>query len=188
MATTQDYIEAAVTAIAGGSGGAPTGSLAAFAGTTVPSGWLLCNGANVSRTTYSKLFAVIGTTWGAGDGSTTFTLPNCEGRFLEGTTSTSNVGTYLEAGLPNISGETFNNALNKSGYWAQLGYPGHATGPFFGSNAETKAPFVPGGSYSSSETYSMPKLGFMASRVSSIFGNASTLQPKSAYTLMIIKV
>ena len=78
--------------------------------------------------------------------------------------------------------------MNKSGYFAQLGYPGHATGPFFGSNAVTKAPFVPSGFYNSSETYSMTKLGFMASRVSSIFGNASTLQPKSAYTLIIIKV
>jgi microcystin-dependent protein len=46
-----------------------------FAGTAVPTGWLECNGAAVSRTTYAALFAKIGTAWGAGDGSTTFNLP-----------------------------------------------------------------------------------------------------------------
>jgi microcystin-dependent protein len=49
-----------------------------------PTGWLACNGANVSRSTYSALFAVVGTTWGAGDGSTTFTLPNLLNKFPVG--------------------------------------------------------------------------------------------------------
>ena len=56
------------------------GMIADFAGPTPPSGWLACDGRTVSRTTYSKLFAVIGTYWGAGDGSTTFGLPNMNGR------------------------------------------------------------------------------------------------------------
>jgi microcystin-dependent protein len=56
------------------------GMIADFAGPTAPSGWLICDGRNVSRTTYSKLFAVIGGYWGAGDGSTTFGLPNMNGR------------------------------------------------------------------------------------------------------------
>ena len=56
--------------------GIPTGSLVPFAGTVIPSGYLLCNGAAVSRTTYAKLFAVIGTLWGTGDGETTFNLPD----------------------------------------------------------------------------------------------------------------
>lgn len=51
------------------------GHVAAFAKTTPPTGWLLCNGAAVSRTTYADLFAVVGTTFGSGDGSTTFNLP-----------------------------------------------------------------------------------------------------------------
>jgi microcystin-dependent protein len=54
----------------------PPGTVVAFAGTTIPAGWLLCNGQAVSRTTYAALFAVIGTTYGAGDGSTTFNVPN----------------------------------------------------------------------------------------------------------------
>lgn len=57
---------------------APVGMIAPFGGTTAPTGWLLCNGAAVSRTNYADLFAVIGTKYGAGDGSTTFNLPAAE--------------------------------------------------------------------------------------------------------------
>jgi microcystin-dependent protein len=58
----------------------PTGSIMIWSTNTAPSGWLICNGATVSRTTYATLFAVIGTTYGAGDGSTTFVIPNLMGR------------------------------------------------------------------------------------------------------------
>lgn len=52
-----------------------------YAGSTVPAGWLFCTGAAVSRTTYADLFTAIGTTYGVGDGSTTFNLPDLRGRF-----------------------------------------------------------------------------------------------------------
>jgi microcystin-dependent protein len=55
-----------------------------FAGATEPSGWLLCYGQAVSRTTYAGLFAVISTTYGTGDGSTTFNLPDLRGRVVAG--------------------------------------------------------------------------------------------------------
>lgn len=58
----------------------PPGSLQMFAGSTIPSGWLECAGTAVSRTTYASLFAAIGTTWGVGDGSTTFNVPDLRGR------------------------------------------------------------------------------------------------------------
>lgn len=61
--------------------------------------WL--EGATVSRTTYAQLFAIYGTTYGAGDGSTTFVLPDCRGRTFWGADSFG----YIEAGLPNITGE-----------------------------------------------------------------------------------
>jgi len=54
----------------------PAGIVAMYGHTTPPTGWLSCNGSAVSRTTYAKLFAAIGTTWGVGDGSTTFNIPN----------------------------------------------------------------------------------------------------------------
>jgi microcystin-dependent protein len=63
----------------------PSGTVVAFAGAgSAPTGWLLCDGTAVSRTTYAALFAAIGTAHGAGDGSTTFNLPDYRGRFLRG--------------------------------------------------------------------------------------------------------
>ncbi|ASJ58997.1 tail fiber protein [Sinorhizobium meliloti] len=62
----------------------PAGMIAPFAMSTPPTGWLECSGAAVSRTTYATLFSAIGTTWGAGDGSTTFNLPDLRAEFLRG--------------------------------------------------------------------------------------------------------
>ena len=62
----------------------PVGILVAFAGATAPAGWLLCDGAAVSRTTYAGLFAVIGTAYGAGNGSSTFNVPDLRGRIPVG--------------------------------------------------------------------------------------------------------
>lgn len=58
----------------------PAGTLSQYAGSSAPSGYLLCQGQAVSRTTYSKLFAIVGTTYGTGDNSTTFNLPDLRGR------------------------------------------------------------------------------------------------------------
>lgn len=59
----------------------PTGVITAYGAAVAPSGWLLCNGSAISRTTYATLFATIGTTYGAGDGATTFNLPDLQQRF-----------------------------------------------------------------------------------------------------------
>lgn len=64
--------------------GAPVGSLMPYAGTTPPDGWLICDGSEISRTTYARLFSVIGTTYGAGDGNSSFNIPN--GKTAFGTT------------------------------------------------------------------------------------------------------
>ena len=72
--------------ITGASGDSiPTGIISPFGydpTSSPPSGWLACNGAPVSRSTYADLFAVIGTAWGVGDGSSTFTLPSLGGAVL----------------------------------------------------------------------------------------------------------
>lgn len=57
----------------------PPGTVDMFAGTVAPDGWLICDGSEVSRTTYSALFDAIGTAWGAGDGSNTFNIPDMRG-------------------------------------------------------------------------------------------------------------
>lgn len=62
----------------------PVGSVIMFGGSTAPNGYLLCNGQAVSRTTYATLFAIIGTAYGAGDGSTTFNVPDMRSRFASG--------------------------------------------------------------------------------------------------------
>lgn len=62
----------------------PVGSTIPFAGSSAPTGWLICDGAEISRTTYAELFAVIGTAFGSGDGITTFVLPDLRGKFVRG--------------------------------------------------------------------------------------------------------
>jgi len=71
-------------ALGGAVGVLPAGSVIPYAGTTSPAGWLLCYGQAVSRTEYGALFTAIGTTYGSGDGSTTFTLPDLRGRVIAG--------------------------------------------------------------------------------------------------------
>ena len=104
----------------------PAGTIAPFGGGTVPSGWLLCDGSLVDRTTYSSLFNVIGTLHGQGDGSTTFHLPDYRGRFLRGA---DNMGTGAAGRDPNAGTRTAPNA-------------GGATGAGVGSvqGTATKAP------------------------------------------------
>lgn len=65
------------------------GVIETFSGSSVPDGYLLCDGRAVSRTTYSNLFSVVGTTYGAGDGSTTFNLPNYSGKSVVGKDSSN---------------------------------------------------------------------------------------------------
>jgi microcystin-dependent protein len=76
----------------GAVGFVPVGVVVPFAGSTSPAGWLLCFGQAVSRTTYAGLFATLGTQYGEGDGSTTFTLPDMRG--------------HVAAGRDNMGGET----------------------------------------------------------------------------------
>jgi microcystin-dependent protein len=79
----------------------PIGSVVPYAGSTTPTnkGWLLCDGSAVSRTTYAALFALISTTYGIGDGSTTFNLPDCTGRVVAGKESSETRLTTAESGI-----------------------------------------------------------------------------------------
>ncbi len=68
----------------GSFGGVPSGTVVQFAGASTPSGWLLCDGSAISRTGYADLFAALGVTYGAGDGTSTFNLPDLRGRVAVG--------------------------------------------------------------------------------------------------------
>lgn len=153
----------------------PAGIVQAFAGTTIPNGWLLCDGSAVSRTTYANLFAVIGTTYGAGDGSTTFNLPNLVDKFIEGS---STAGTVKSAGLPNIEAHfeirrTNGNALtimNSRGAMSQ-----RTT-----SSDDTSG-------IQSGTTGNRDIVDFYASNSNTIYGNSTTVQPPALTMKYIIK-
>jgi microcystin-dependent protein len=83
QATTKGYVDLAdfLTLQAA----APPGAVMSYAGTSAPSGWLLCDGSAISRTGYANLFSAIGSTWGSGDGVNTFNIPDLRGMFLRGT-------------------------------------------------------------------------------------------------------
>ena len=88
------------------------GLIADFAGPNAPSGWLTCDGRAISRTTYAALFAVIGGYWGAGDGSTTFNLPNMIGRSAIGPGSmTDQAGFSVSFDFGASEGYVYNNIL-----------------------------------------------------------------------------
>lgn len=97
----------------------PAGVMAPFAGSAAPTGWLLCAGQAVSRTTYAALFTAIGTTWGAGDGSTTFNLPDMRGRVPAGADNMGgNAANRLNVTL---NGTTTNASVNITGLSSTVG-------------------------------------------------------------------
>ena len=81
---------------------------------TIQNGWLLCNGAAISRTTYANLFDKRGTTYGSGDGSTTFNIPDLRDRYIIGA-DTNALGTKIAEQLPNIHGEFIYSLNNQDG-------------------------------------------------------------------------
>ena len=147
----------------------PTGAVLTIAGDKVPEGFLLCNGAAISRTTYAKLFDAIGTLYGDGDGATTFNLPDMRNRFAEGA-GTYSVGTAVEAGLPNITGTFGLNGADIAG--------GGAIVP----NVPTL--MVTGGSENAVHCYGF---SFDASKSNSIYGLSDTVQPLALVLNYIIK-
>lgn len=146
----------------------PVGTIIAVAYTGVPEGYLHSNGAAVNRTTYANLFSKIGTFYGAGDGSTTFNLPNTVGRFLEGGIT---AGTYYAAGLPNITGH-FTTAVE----WTY----GSFVGAFRRDNQNSSGP--EGSAWSNGQLIS-----FDASRNSAIYGASTTVQPPAMTVIYCIK-
>ena len=151
----------------------PTGTILPFAGKTVPSGFLSCNKANVSRTTYAKLFSIIGTTYGSGDGSTTFTLPDYRNRFVMGANTASEVGTYLESGAPNITGWHGGHAYKSNDH-------NETGGAFYGMDEKH-------GGAGATTNCDVWKMGFDASLSSPIYGASDIIQPPAGKALWIIK-
>lgn len=140
----------------------------------VPTGWLQCNGAAVSRTTYARLFKKIGTKYGVGDGSTTFNLPDLQHRVLEGTNTPSEVAQKVEAGLPDITGQVNDN------------YGGPDMKLHLGalSNTVTQGPHS--GTHPNDLFY-FGILSFQANLSNATYGASSTVQPASLRLMPIIR-
>jgi len=148
--------------------GKTIGEIFPYAGTSQPPGALLCNGAAVSRTMYPDLFDEIGTTYGSGDGSTTFNLPNLVDKFIEGDLTS---GTVKAAGLPNIKG----NARLRGGSSA-LALPDWAgDDALYGDATGSTSTYLTAQSATGSSASRV--LRFDASRSSAIYGNSNTVQP-----------
>ena len=150
---------------------APAGSVMIWAGTTIPTGYLLCDGSAVSRATYDALFSAIGTTYGAGDSSSTFNLPNFQGRYLKQGTS----GTYGNESLPDITGHV---GIIGDSTQAAINFP--CSGAFTSTNTS-------GIGYSNNSAWYMQKVSFKASNSSSIYKNNAKVNPDNAEILYCIK-
>ena len=149
------------------SSGVPVGTIEYFAMSTPPAGYLKCDGSAIGRTTYPELYAAIGTTYGAGDGSTTFNLPNLIGRFAEGSATP---GTVKEAGLPNITG-TLYSVINEQGSASgAIQYAATETGVAGTGTARQR------GNYTLNASLSNP-----------IYGKSDTVQPPALTLLPCIK-
>jgi len=120
--------------------------------------WFICNGRAISRTDYSDLFSIIGTSFGAGDGSTTFNLPDFRDKTMWG--ANGNLNSTLAAGLPNITGTI--SGIGGGGYGA--------SGVFTSSASSSQG-------WGDSKGNNRFSFSFDASRSSSIYGNSTTVQP-----------
>ena len=118
----------------------PVGSVITVSSINVPNGFLECNGAELSRTTYANLYAVIGDTYGAGDGSTTFNIPDLRGEFIRGFDNGRGIDSGRGIGTAQLDAiqEHGHNIYGGTGSKAGMNntYAYHASGYKYGGNAE----------------------------------------------------
>ena len=154
----------------------PAGVIMFYAGTVVPNGWLACNGGVYPRAKYARLFSAIGTRYGAGDGSTTFAIPKAHHQVLEATTTISEVGQVMEAGLPDIDG--YQNFM--------LGIPFGGRGGAFEKSVDGEAAEANLAGVSTIKSNKYTKVRFKASNENAIY-RGTTLQTNALRLMAIIK-
>lgn len=137
-------------------------------------GYLLCNGAAVSRTTYANLFALLDTSFGAGNGSTTFNLPDFRNKTLWG--ANENLMKVIAAGLPNIKGSCIPGAPGR--YISMSDFTGVFS--YVYSHLST-------GDGSGAHPSDISGIDFNASRYNSVYGNSTTVQPPAIAVNIFIK-
>ena len=151
------------------------GEVKQYFGATVPDKYLLCNGQEIAQADYPELYAVIGSLECCQSGNEgMFKVPDLQDRFVQG--ANGNLGTYKEAGLPNITG-SFNSAINDY----RVGGNISAKGAFTGSTGLVDGTAT--GTNFVKETF----MSFNASRSSSIYGKSDTVQPPAISVNYIIR-
>jgi len=169
--------------------GVPAGSVIANAGNTLQAGWLLCNGQAISRSTYANLFASIGTTYGIGDGSSTFNVPDYRGMFLRGVDAGAgndpDTATRVAQGSGTAVGGGNLGTLQKDafqGHW-------HSAGEGGGSAMDVNPNFL-GYFTGYKANYYTPAMGKAFPSNDGVDGNpryGSETRPKNVYVNYIIK-
>lgn len=146
----------------------PIGCIIPFSGSTIPVGFLLCDGSEVSKTDYADLYAIIADTYGTATDTAKFKLPDLRDRFVQG--ANGNLGTTKEAGLPNITGKFYHDTNAKAGLSGAFTYEG--TGR---QNLMNDTPTNSG------------LITFDASKSNPIYNNSDTVQPPSVCLNFVIK-
>lgn len=154
----------------------PIGSIIPYASTTLPKGFLLCDGAEISKTDYADLYEIIGDTFGTATDSTKFKLPDLRDKFVQG--ANGNLGTNKEAGLPNITGHFALVGNDNAAFY------GDAGGAFTTQDSNYSS-FVNGSGQVGLK--SNMNWTFNASKSNSIYGNSTTVQPPAVCLCYIIK-
>lgn len=155
------------------------GFIKTFAGTTPPEGTLLCDGSAVSRDTYSELFDVIGTTWGEGDGSTTFNLPDLRDVWILCAGTEHEAGDSVAEGLPNINA-SFTTVSNANQWLIRA-----ATGAFYKVDTPNGSG-EPQSNYAPATGKDVNSVFLDASRSSAIYGASQHVTPASVAVLPCI--
>ena len=162
----------------------PIGTILSYSATTSPVGFLVCDGSEVSKTTYADLFAIIGDTYGTATDTSKFKLPDLRDKFVQG--ANSNLGTSKDAGLPNVTGQVgYLKAIDDGNYNESISL---REGCFKNSKNMTTTP--PAQSVRNSTQDTTNRTGtivFDASKSNAIYGNSDTVQPPSVCLTFIIK-
>lgn len=149
---------------------------------TIQNGWLLCNGAAISRTTYANLFDKIGTTYGSGDGSTTFNIPDLRDRYIIGA-GTNALGAYISEQLPNIVGTYGTRGYIRSPLAVAVELNPLDSGALYNDYAPTGTC----ANVASSGDSQRGIIGFNANLSNSIYTNSGKVYPASIALNFIIK-
>lgn len=146
----------------------PVGTIISYTSNIVPAGFLICDGSEVSKNTYSDLYKVVGDKFGTATDTTKFKLPDLRDKFVQG--ANDNVGTSKDAGLPNITGKFYHDVNVKN----------ILDGAFSYTNGSIL-------NLANSATSTSGYVTFDASKSNSIYGNSNTVQPPAVCLTYIIK-